>query len=160
MTHDRYLQRSSSKISMSASGGPMRDDRFGWLLYLFGGRTLLGGAFSLLLGFVLLGGTGDMSRADGSLPFMMLFIIYGLYQILIGICVLSRLRIGWVLLVLTQVFSLLFDLLTLGVASVAAMAQQLNHAAGSEFLGGSYLSAAVSVAVLIFLLGRKNWFYR
>lgn len=160
MTHDRYLPHSSSKMSQSATDSPKRDDRFSWLLYIVGGRTLLGGAFSLFLGFVLLSGMGMKSSADGSLPFMVLILIYGLYHMLLGLCVLGRLRIAWVLLVLTQVIGLLFELLTLGIASVATMAQQLNHAAGSDFLGGSYFSAAISVAVLIFLLGRKDWFYR
>lgn len=160
MTHDRYLPRSSTMISQSAPGGPQRDDRFSWLLYLLGGRTLLVGALAVFFGVILLGGTGTTPSADGSGPLMTLFIIYGLYQMLIGLCVLGRLRVAWVLLVVTHVVGLLFKLLTLGIASVATMAQQLNQAAGSEFVGGSYLSAAVSVAVLIFLLGRKDWFYR
>lgn len=160
MTHDRVLPRSSSKISLSTSGSPKRDDRFSWLLYLLGGRTLLVGALALFFGVILLGGTGKTPSADGSGPLMTLFIIYGLYQTLIGLCVLGRLRVAWLLLVLTHVVGLLFKLLTLGIASVATMAQQLNDAAGTQFLGGSYFSAALSVAVLIFLLGRKDWFYR
>lgn len=35
MTHDRVLPRSSSKISLSATDSPKRDNRFSWLLYLW-----------------------------------------------------------------------------------------------------------------------------
>lgn len=160
MTYDQHLQRRSHKISPPEASSPKRDDRFSWLLYLYGGRMLLAGAMILVLAYVMLDGGKEPFRASDGGPFAMLLLIFALYGILMGLCILARLRVAWVLLVIGKTLSLAFELLVLGVDSAATFAQQLNGRAGSELLSGSYLGAALSVAILIFLLGRKDWFYR
>lgn len=160
MTYDQHVLRSPRRISTPAADSPKRDDRFSWLLYLLGGWTLLGGALMLFLGFALFGGQQESWRGAEGGPLLALFIIPGLYGTIMGFLILGRLRIAWVFLVMGRTLGLAIQLMTLGVGSVSAMAQRLNGAAGTDILSASYFGAAFSVLVLIFLLGRKNWFYR
>ncbi|MFI0609537.1 MAG: hypothetical protein ACH37Z_16785 [Anaerolineae bacterium] len=160
MTYDQHVQRSSRRISPPAADSTKRDDRFSWLLYLIGGRTLLGGALMLFLGFALFGDQKEPWRAAEGGSLLALVLIPGLYGIIMGFLILGRLRVAWVLLVVGRTLGLAIQLMTLGVESVSTMAQRLNGAAGTDILSASYFGAALSVVVLIFLLGRKNWFYR